>query len=142
MKGFLDWLQAHENKLYNAIQGKIPGNLAGLGLTAPDATNASTATEAPASSTWNDTIKNLLNTAAQGYLAKSQVDTIKQINDLQLQRARNGQSPLNINPSDYGISPTVNFGISSNTQKLLMIGGGLALAVYLLSQVVGKHHAH
>jgi len=108
------------------------GALSGLGIDAltEDSSGASTSGTTPS---WLDTIKNLITSAGQAYLTKTQVDAQKKILDIQLGRAQAGLAPLNINPTTYGLpAPTVNFGVSSDTQKVLMYGllglGGVFVA--------------
>lgn len=69
-------------------------------------------------------ISGLVGAAGQIFLAKSQVDTLQQVNQIQLQRAQMGLAPLNTSSLSLGI-PQVNVGLSSGT----LTGGGIALAV-------------
>lgn len=82
-------------------------------------------------------ISNLVGAAGQVFLAKSQVDNLKKMNDIQLQRAQAGQPPLDMSSYALGI-PQVNVGLSSGTIK----SGGVALAVVaglsLLFALTGK----
>jgi len=68
------------------------------------------------------TISNIVSALAQGYLAKSQVDTLNQVNQIQLQRAQAGLAPLNTGSLQLGV-PQVNLGLSTGT----LTGGGIAL---------------
>ena len=69
-------------------------------------------------------IGNIVSALAQGYLAASQVQTLSQANQIQLQRAQAGLPPLNLSSLQLGV-PTVNLGLSQST----LAGGGVALAV-------------
>jgi hypothetical protein len=71
---------------------------------------------------WIDTLQRLLPVVAATYQQK-------QILDIQVERARQGLPPLNANQVAAG----VNVGIDPQTQKMLMIFGGLALGFGLLA---------
>jgi hypothetical protein len=130
-KGFLQWLQKAQPWLYAKVKGKVPSFVGGLGLTAETAQTGS----ASATSSWSDTLKNLLTGASAAYLTKTQLDAQKKILDMQLTRAQQGLSPLDIDPSLYGLSgPSVNVGLTGDTQKLLMYGGLGLLGFFLLSR--------
>jgi len=85
---------------------------------------ASAANQGASSSGIVSTIANLVGAAGQIFLAKSQVDTLKQVNNIQLQRAQLGLAPLDMSTYRLGV-PQVNLGLSSGT----LTGGGIALAV-------------
>jgi hypothetical protein len=89
---------------------------------APDVANAANAGSSSPSVT--SIISGLVGAAGQIFLAKSQVDTLNQVNQIQLQRAQMGLAPLNTSSLSLGI-PQVNVGLSSGT----LTGGGIALAV-------------
>jgi hypothetical protein len=91
----------------------------------PAATDvADAANSGAASSGIVGTIKNIISGISQAYLAKSQVDTLNQVNQIQLQRAAAGLPPLNTSTLQLGV-PQVNVGLSKGT----LTGGGVALAV-------------
>lgn len=96
---------------------ETPAQAAGLEV-------SSAANQGASSSGIVSTIANLVGAAGQIFLAKSQVDTLKQVNQIQLQRAQLGQPPLDMSTYRLGV-PQVNFGLSSSA----MTGGGIALAV-------------
>lgn len=128
-QGFLDWLKKYQPALFEKVKGQIPaGAVSGLGI---DALTGSTASASTTTATpgWSDTIKNLLTAASQAYLTKQQLDAQQQILNMQLDRAKNGLSPLDIDPSKMGI-PSVNVGVSGDTKKWLTYAGiGAALLV-------------
>lgn len=138
-QGFLDWLKAYQPYLFKAVKDKLPKQaLSGLGIDALT-NDTSAASSTGASPSWLDTIKNLVTAAGTAYLTKSQVDAQKDILDMQLTRARQGLSPLAIDPTTFGLpGPSVNVGLSSDTSKLLMYGG-LAAAALLLFSTFMKH---
>ena len=68
--------------------------------------------------------------APQLLLANNQ----RQLLNIQLQRAQNGQTPLDA--SQFGLG--VNVGLSPDTSKMLMIGGAALLAVFLLPRLMGR----
>jgi hypothetical protein len=84
---------------------------------------ASAENSGTASPSITNIIGNIVSALSQGYLAKTQVDTLNQVNQIQLQRAQMGLAPLNTGSLSLGI-PQVNLGLSSGT----LAGGGIALA--------------
>lgn len=134
--GFFAWLRKYQPSMYAHVQKQAgTARFAGFGLVA-DAPGVTTpAGDNTTSSSWSDTIKNLITTASQAYLTKEQVDAQKRILDMQMDRVKNGLPLLDIDPQAFGV-PSVNVGVSGDTKKtLLYIGGGLAL-VFLLSQML------
>lgn len=110
-------------------------------VTAPttDATSApssavTAATDSkPADPSWISSISSAIQAAGQAYLTKTQVDAANQIFQVNLQRARLGQSPIPIDPTQYGLpAPTARIGLTADTSKLVMWGGIGLLAVILL----------
>lgn len=89
---------------------------------ATDVANAANAGSSSPSIT--SIISGLVSAAGQIFLAKSQVDTLSQVNQIQLQRAQMGLSPLPTSSLSLGI-PQVNVGVSSGT----LSAGGIGLAV-------------
>lgn len=84
---------------------------------------ASVANPGAASPNVTSTISNIVSAIGQVFLAKSQVDTLKQVNNLQLQRAAAGLPPLNTSSLQLGV-PQVQVGLNQST----MTGAGIALA--------------
>lgn len=70
-------------------------------------------------------ISNLASAFTTVKLGQDQLNTLNQVNQIQLQRAQAGLPPLNTSSLQLGV-PTVNFGLSSST---LQTGGGVLLAV-------------
>lgn len=141
IRGYLKWLQQDQPGIYTLIaphlaqqapeafsdfeQSRAQGSLMGLGDDTSDATDVASAANSGASApSVTALISNLVSAASQVYLAKSQVDTLNQINQMQLQRAQLGLRPLDTSSLSLGI-PQVNVGLSSGT----LTGGGIALAV-------------
>lgn len=144
-RGFMMWLRERQPYLYQRIEKKIPAKqLAGLGIAPGEPTFQPVSVDpllvslpsTPTTSGAADMLKNLLLGAGQVYLTKTQLDAQKKILDLQLERARNGFPPADIDPTQYGLpAPNVKLGLDADTKKMLMIGGGIAgglLALYLL----------
>lgn len=75
-----------------------------------------------------NTISNLVGAVGQIYLAKSQVDLLTKVNDVQLQRAAAGLSPLDTSSLSLNV-PQVNVGVAPGTLK----AGGLGIAGVLLA---------
>lgn len=147
VQGFLQWVKARQPYLYRRIEKQLPkAGLAGLADTplatvAVDASLVST-TGLPTSSSSpaiGDILKNLLMGAGQVVLTKQQLDAQKKILNLQLERARAGLPPADIDPTQYGLpGPNVKLGIDSDAKRVLMIGGGLLGGAFLLWLVLGS----
>lgn len=88
---------------------------------------ASAANSGASSSSIVSSIGNIVSAIGQVYLAKSQVDTLNQVNQIQLQRAAAGLPPLNTSTLQLGV-PQVQVGLNSQT----LTGGGIALGVVAL----------
>ncbi len=89
---------------------------------APDV--ASAANQGASSPGITNILSNLVAAAGSVFLAKSQVDTLNKVNQIQLQRAQMGLAPLNTSSLSLGV-PQINFGLSHGA----MTGGGIALAI-------------
>lgn len=61
-------------------------------------------------------------------------DSQRRLLRAQLQRAEQGLPPLDA--TQYGVGASVNVGISSDTQRMLMIGGAALLAVLLIGPML------
>ncbi len=102
-RGYLEWLKMNQPLIYRGISNKLTQpNLSGMG--ADNIDPIAIASTAPAQQSWIDNIKQLVQGAASIYLTKTQLDQQSKITDLQLQRARQGLPPLNIDPTSYGLS--------------------------------------
>lgn len=113
-QGFLLWLKATQPKVYQQVAAHLQGGLQGFGDVAADASTGA------ASSSWTDTLKSLVNTYAQVYLTKSQLDLQKKATNLQLQRAAQGLAPLDIDTSSF--TPKAQVGLDSGTSNLVKYG--------------------
>lgn len=137
-KGFLLWLKQCQPYLYKRIEKQLPKDaVASLGDVQLSTVGVDTSlVNAPAvstSSSVSDFLQNLLMGAGQVILTKEQLDGQKKILDLQLDRARAGLPPLNIDPTQYGLpAPNVKLGVDADTKKLLVIGGSIAGGAFLL----------
>jgi len=129
VKGYLLFLKTKQPRIYHAIKHRLAP--AGLPLAGLGADAATVATSSPATKSLSDTLKELVNGAAQLYLTKNQLDAQKKITDMQIQRAGAGLAPLDINMSDYGLTPTAQVGMTGDTKTFLMYGG-IGLAVLFL----------
>jgi len=133
-QGFLQWLKDRQPYLYGRIAKRIPApQLAGLGGLDPVITTASTQ---PTSSTIVDALKTLVLGAGQVLLTKEQLKAQQKIVDLQLERARAGLAPLDIDPTEYGLpAPSVKLGVDADAKRILTIGGlvlGAGFFAYLI----------
>jgi hypothetical protein len=84
-----------------------------------------------------DWVSNLVTSLTGAYSTVQQAQTTKAIVNLQLQRAQNGQSPLNIGMGANGI-PII--GASLGGGSLVLVGAGL-VAVYLFTRHRGARAA-
>jgi len=162
LRGYLKWLRRDQPGIYRKVApvlaAKIPeafsdreqshalGVLMGLGDDAePGASGASTdvadaANTGAASPSITGIIGNLVAAAGQVYLTKTQLDALKQVNNMQLQRVNAGLNPLDVSGLNFGI-PTVNVGVAPKTLAAggtLLIGGLLLVGAFML--LGSKHH--
>jgi hypothetical protein len=130
-QGFLLWLQQRQPYLFERIRGKIPApQLSGLGGT--DAVIASAPTGS-ASNSIVEGLKTLLMGAGQVLLTKEQLKAQQQILEMQLDRARAGLPPADIDPTAYGLpAPGFKVGVDADAKRMLYIGGGVAAGLLLL----------
>jgi len=119
--GLIEWLRKYQPALLAKVGPKLQRmQLSGLGL--GDDPSSTT-------STFADTLKQLLATGAQAYLTKTQLDAQKKIIDLQVTRAQHGLEPLDIDPTTMGV-PNFSVGVSKDTKNLaLWLAGGAGLLV-------------
>jgi len=111
----------------------------GAGSSAADvATAADSGTSTPSITS---TIASLVSAVGQVYLAKSQVDTLNQVNQIQLQRAQAGLAPLNTSSLGLGV-PQVNVGVAPGTIKAGGIGLAVVVGLGLLWFLSGSRPAH
>ncbi len=133
-RGLLMYYKKNHPQLYARIRARLPDGISAFGLSDP----ASVATEAAPTRSWADNFTDAIKVAAQGYLTVSQAKAQEKIADMQLKRAVAGQPPLNINTADYGLSPQVSVGVTSDTKQLVIYAlAGLA-AVYVGSQLLKR----
>jgi len=159
-KGYLVWLALNQPAVYQKVRAelikKLPQNLSGLGYVASDPTLVTIGLDpslvkdpvinaAPqgASSTWSDTLKNIVSAIGIGYATKKQIDSQAELNRIQLDRVRQGLPPMNVDPATMGLTTaSASIGFSSGTQKMLMFGGLAFLGVWLLTSLRGGRAAH
>ncbi len=136
-KGLFIWMQRRLPRVYSEVRKEFrdSAQLNGLGLSSDPLASA---TEAPASSTLVKTIADIANIAAQTYLTREQIQAQNKILNLNLQRAQQGLSMLDINPAQYGLQPSVGVGLTGDTKTLLMYGGLGIGALWLLSMATGS----
>lgn len=135
-RGLLQWYKYNQPALYKRIVARLPadGGLSAFGLVDP----ATIATPAPPTRSWADTFQSVLQSVGQAYLTAEQVKAQSKIANVQLQRAVNGQPPLDINPAQYGLTPQVSVGVTTDTKKTVMyVAGGLGL-LYVLAQLAKR----
>ena len=83
-------------------------------------------------STIANTVSQLVNTAASGYLTVQQAQAYQQLNSAQLQRAAAGLPPLQVSSTGSGI-PLITGTASIFSGKTLLVVGGIALVAILAS---------
>lgn len=152
IRGYLKWLKGDQPDVYRTIaphiaqlapeafsnfeQSQAMGALMGGTTTlfdsidewgSPSTDVALAANDGSSSPSTTSTISNLVGAVAQIYLAKNQVDTLRQVNDMQLQRAQNGLPPLPTSSLQLGV-PTITVAAS----KSIMTGAGLAVGALVL----------
>lgn len=100
-KGLFLYLRQQFPDVYQQVAKQISqaGSLAGFGDIEP----AAAASSAPPSSSLADTIKQIANTVASGYLSIEQQKAQSKILDAQISQAQKGLPPLNIDPRAYGL---------------------------------------
>lgn len=138
MRGFFSWLGVSQPKIARAVMAKMrkPLKLGSLGITAPEEV---TTTQAPVAPSLADKIKDLVLGVSSAYLTYEQMQAQKKVMALQLERARAGLAPLDINMEQYGLTgPQVSVGLSPQTKQLLIYGGGAAAAIYLLPKLLKR----
>lgn len=141
--GFMMWTRKYMPEVYTKIISTVRDestDIAGMGdvdAITPAVPPAVAATStAPASSSWAETIKNIT-------LPLLGIYQQKKILDLQLDRAKAGLSPLDIaNVEQYTASNAVRVGITSDTQRTLLIGAGVLVGGLLLFKVLGRARGH
>lgn len=95
-----------------------------------------------ASSSWADTLASVVKAVGVGYATKKQIDAQSQLNQIQLDRVRRGEQPVNVDLSSMGLSTaTLGLGLTGNTQNLVIWGGAAILAVWLLTSLTKKRRA-
>lgn len=137
-RGFLMWLQRYQPYMYREVMRKLPKAVK-MGSLGADATIASTTGASPG---WMDTVKNIITAAGQAWMTKEQVDAQQKLLKMQLDRARAGLSPLDLDPSAYGLpGANVSVGLSSDVKQMLMIGAAGIAAIFLLPKLMGGKRA-
>lgn len=141
MKGFFAWLAQKQPAIYARVMARLrESQLSGLGITSPDETPAvANQTQAAAPSTAQK-IKDVVLALSQGYLTVQQMRAQEKVLDMQLQRAKTGQPPLNLDMAQYGLTgPQVSVGLSPDVKKLLIYGGiGFAALIFLPKLLKGR----
>lgn len=160
-KGYLIWLAQNQPALYARVREKLLANMPqdfGAYMPAPRFGDVVLqdigvdqslvkdpviqAAPTTASSSWADTLSNVLSAVGIGYATKKKIDAQSQLNQIQLDRIRQGLPPYPVDPTSLGLSTaTVGLGLTSNTQKLLIYGGGAILAVWVVTSLMGRRRA-
>src|SRR5262245_10743657 len=109
-KGFFLWLRQAMPRVYTSLSQELAdaNQLHGLGITPPDP--VAMRTSEPVSRPLSQTVVDIANVLAQGYLTKKQIDAQNKILNVQLDRAKQGLAPLDIDPATYGI-PQPSFAV-------------------------------
>lgn len=146
-RGFLVWLRAAAPSIYKGIEKDLKQlnlqakqqALGGYSAFGEVGTTDVPASSAMASSSWTDAVSKLIQAYGQYKLTDAQLDTVKKITDANLLRAQQGLEPLAYDAGQLGLAPTVNFGLSGDTSKLVMYGlAGLA-AMLILPKLLKGH---
>lgn len=133
-RGFFSWLARAQPRVYSATMTRLgrPG-LSGLGLIDTTSAVGVAVSSEPMQKSTADKIKDVVMGISQAYLTARQLEAQRKVMDMQLKRAEQGLPPLNLNMADYGLTgPQVSVGMSQDTKNLLMIGGAVLAAVYLV----------
>lgn len=116
-----------------------------INIASGSGSSSSTIAATPSSSapsSWLSSIGSIISGVTQGYLGLQQSKDAQTLFNTNLQRAQQGLSPLNANPSAYGIiAPGINVGLSSSTESLVMyaaIGAGVLGVGYLILKASKK----
>lgn len=139
MRGFFAWMAVKNPRLYAyAVPAiKTRSALSGLGITGDAATAAASVSESgPVAPSIADKIKDILVGVSQAYLTSQQLKAQKEVLDVQLRRAQAGLPPLDINMQQYGLTPTAQVGLTSDTKNLLIWGGAAVLAVVVVTKLM------
>lgn len=160
-KGYLIWLAQNQPARYAKVRERLKqqlpnlgaymrGALGGLGIDAQVqlqeigvdqsliADPVIAAAPQGASSSWADTLSNIVAALGVGYATVKKANTQAKLDSIQLDRVRQGLPPVPIDPTSLGLSTaTVGVGLTGNTQKLVMYGGLAILGVWVLTSVVG-----
>lgn len=62
----------------------------------------------------------------------------KELNDINVERAKRGQPPLDMNAYLRSSAPQIRAGLTTDTQKMLMYGGLLIAGVFIFSAVMRR----
>jgi hypothetical protein len=145
-RGFLKWLQVSMPAIYRGILPDLKrlnaeaksASPEGLGAFGESQTTDVPAGSANASTSWTNTVKDLIGAWGQLKLTSAQLDTVRKITDENLARSRQGLAPLPYDASQLGLAPTVNFGLSGSTATLVKYGAiGVGL-LFILNMFGGK----
>ncbi len=149
-RGFLKWLKIALPSVYKGIEPDIKrlnlearsANMAGVGAFGEAGASFEVpANSSPASSSWTDNLSKLISAYGQYKLTDAQLTTVRKITDANLARAQQGLAPLPYDASQLGLAPTVNFGLSNDASRLVMIGGGILAAIVVLPKLLGGRRA-
>lgn len=139
-RGFFNWLRVAQPRIYKSVMTRIGDGqgLAGLGLTDPSATSPAVS-DAPVQSSLADKIKDIVMGVSTAYLSAQQLSMQKKVLDMQLQRAKAGLPPADINLEQYGLTgPSVSFGLTPQVTSILIWGVAGLAAVYLIPKLLKR----
>ena len=141
LRGFFNWMRVKDPRMYALAMPAIKTRsaLSGLGITGDAATAAASVSESgPVAPSITDKVKDILTTLSQAYLTNEQLKAQRKVLDFQLKRAQQGLPPLDINMSQYGLTPTAQVGLTSDTKNLLIWGGAALAAVFLIPRLIRR----
>lgn len=162
-KGYLIWLAQNQPERYAKVRERLKqhlpkdlgaymrGTLGGLGLETQVqlqeigvdqsliADPVIAAAPQGASSSWADSLSNIVAALGVGYATVKKANTQAKLDSIQLDRVRQGLPPVPIDPTSLGLSTaTVGVGLTGNTQKIVMWGGLGVLGVWLLTSLIRR----
>ncbi len=143
--GFLKWMKVSMPAMYRDLLPDIKRLQLAAKSASPEGLGAFgeagntfevPASSANASSSWADSLSKLVGAWGQYKLTDAQLDLAKQITQTNLSRAQQGLAPLPYDAAQLGLAPTVNFGLSGSTSKLVMYGGIAAGLLFFLPKLL------
>lgn len=136
-KGFFIWLKRAMPDVYAEVRKDFSQarQVSGLGIVATSDPVA-LSTEAPATRTLSQTIADIANVVAQGYLTREQAKAQQKVLDYQLDRARQGLAPDPAYENYRAPGASVSVGMSEDTKQLFLYGAGFIALLFVGSKLM------